>query len=465
MQANRPPKGARWLLPVLAAISLGPPTLDVEPPAQIVVLENEARLTFPEEIEFAIAAQSEARIENLELEYGLDLLACGTDVSLAIPEGFEPSTEVQSSWTWDMHRTGSQPPGARIWWRWHLVDAAGHELLTDELWLTWLDDRHPWQTIQSDGLRLNWYAGPETFAQTLLDAATGARSRLSRDLGAEPGGEVDYYIYESTEAMRETVLFEAAWTGALAYPDHGIILAGINEENLDWGLSTVAHELGHIVVGSIASNCYSGLPTWLDEGLAMYAEGGIEPDSQTLLDAAIEDDTLFPVRALSGGFTEETERAHLSYAQSYSLVNYLIETYGRQAMLDLLEAFQEGYRYDTALERVYGFDADGLEAEWREAIGARPKPVSALGGHPTATVYPTFVPYSKPPIPATSTPPPTFTPLPATPSRRETTAAGPLLAIGLFTLSCCAVALGTGALGLIGARHRRASPKEDRSDD
>jgi len=37
-------------------------------------------------------------------------------------------------------------------------------------------------------------------------------------------------------------------------------------------------------------------------------------------------------------------------------------------MLQLLEAFKEGSTYDGALEKVFGFDMDGLDSSWQEYI-------------------------------------------------------------------------------------------------
>ena len=60
--------------------------------------------------------------------------------------------------------------------------------------------------------------------------------------------------------------------------------------------------------------------------------------------------------------------ATLSYAESYTVVDYLITTYGKDKMLELLETFREGASYDGALTEVYGFDTSGLDQRWREYL-------------------------------------------------------------------------------------------------
>ena len=75
-----------------------------------------------------------------------------------------------------------------------------------------------------------------------------------------------------------------------------------------------------------------------------------------LLNEAAAENKLISVRSLSSPFSAHAEEAVLSYAQSYSVVDFLISAYGPGKMLELLNTFSEGSSYDGALSRVYGFD-------------------------------------------------------------------------------------------------------------
>ena len=85
---------------------------------------------------------------------------------------------------------------------------------------------------------------------------------------------------------------------------------------------------------------------------------------------AISEGKLISVQSLCSSFPADLEGAVLAYAESYSLVNFLIYTYGHEKMLELLNVFKEGTDYDNALLKVYSFDTNGLEEEWRIFIGA-----------------------------------------------------------------------------------------------
>jgi hypothetical protein len=106
----------------------------------------------------------------------------------------------------------------------------------------------------------------------------------------------------------------------------------------------------------------------------MYAEGELDIFSESELVTALNDDTTITVRSLSCPFSARSELSYLAYAESYSLVDYLVKTYGQQKMLSLLKIFNRGAGFDEALLNTYGFDMDGFYREWlkyalREYVG------------------------------------------------------------------------------------------------
>ncbi len=398
----------RRLLPLLtlaALLGANAPAAAAPAPA-ISITRAAATLHFPDRIDFTLSASSTSEIVLAEVEYGLETAACATDISRASPEDYQPAGRIETEWTWDMRQTGSLPPGARLWWRWHLVDAAGSEARTPTETITWIDDLHIWQTISQGGISLHTYDATPAMARQLLAAAADGAARLRTELGPLPTDDVNLYIYADTQAMADAILFEPQWTGGMAFSEFRTIILGISEQDLEWGLNAVEHELAHVIVGNLVSACYARLPTWLSEGLAMVAEGGLDTESQRLLDEALRDDAFYPVRALSDGFTEDPGRASLAYAQSFSLVTYLLETHGQDPMLALLDAAQAGYRADDALTSVYGFDSDGLDQAWRAWVGAPPIGSASAKTAATPTLMPTYPPVAAPPLAITATPVP-----------------------------------------------------------
>ena len=205
------------------------------------------------------------------------------------------------------------------------------------------------------------------------------------------------------------------------------------------------------------------MPTWLNEGLAVYAEGKLDPASQSQLDQAIRSDQLLSIRSLSGGFSEVPSRAYLSYSQSYSIVKFLIDTFGQEKMNSLLITLRDGTTVDDALLQVYGFDIDGLESAWRKAIGASPHTASAQPtAQPTPTFVPTYVPYAG--VPLAVTPTPFIVPTSSGAKPPQSQSGGPPLALTLILVTVCCVLIlliGVLALGAYLASQKRKGQDHD----
>ena len=165
------------------------------------------------------------------------------------------------------------------------------------------------------------------------------------------------------------MLFPREWTGGVAFTEFSTIAIGVSQSNLDWGKGALAHELGHMFTHQYTYSPYGTfLPTWLDEGLAMYAEANEDAYLTKTLEKAIDDNELISLHSLSSPFSAISEIAYISYAESRSVVEYMIGNYGNEDILLLLSALKEGDSIDDALLDIYGFDEDGLEEQWRESV-------------------------------------------------------------------------------------------------
>lgn len=402
----------QFLLSIFVALTLILPNAGAHAAGTANVTGNRADIQFPDTITFSLKADNSASITSVALEYGTDQQTCGTVIARAFPD-FTPGKKVSASWTWEMRQSGSLPPGAEIWWKWHIVDETGAETISAEQRITWLDDIHSWQTVSGGNINLHWYLGDSSFGKALHDSAVAGLDRLENETGIATESPVDLYIYGNFNDMRDAILYEPGWTGGQAFSEYDIVIIGIEPKIIEWGKRTEVHELTHVLVGHLTFSCLGDVPTWLNEGLAVYSEGPLETYSQQQLDQAIANNTLFSIRSLSGGFSEVADKADLSYSESYSIVKHLIEAHGQDQMTTLLEALRDGLTIDEALTQVYGFDVEGLEDEWRAAIGA---PVRAQVPNPTPTAQPTpvptFIPISGAPVDVTPFPTPDISALP-----------------------------------------------------
>lgn len=425
------------------------------------VTKNEIILDFPRSATFHAAFTGDADITSVVLEYGNSQQTCGDVIARAFPQ-FSPGRKVEAEWTWEMRQSGSLPPGAQLWWRWRITDSTGQETVTETKNARWLDEIYPWQTLggsESQSVRLHWYEGDQTFAGELAGAANAGLVFNEAQSGLKAEIPIDIYVYADADDLKDAILYEPSWTGGLAFPDQNIVILGVPPGDLDWGREAIVHELTHVLVGHLTFSCLGDVPTWLNEGLAMYSEGELDPASERQLETAIREDTLLTVRSLSSGFSEVADKAYLSYSQSYSLTKFLVETGGQQKMTTLLVSLRDGLTIDEALIQTYGFNTEGLENAWREAIGAPSRPAAAQPTvSPTPTLIPTLVPIGgvSLALQVTPTPVPTssFNTQPAdVPSRT-----GPPLSLTLVLAGLCCIFLvliGVVVLGFFVRRDNR----------
>lgn len=360
------------LLVVLLAFLIAFPGIGIAQD-EITVTSTSALVAFPLAITFNLEAESSAQITDIDLKYRVDRLSL-VPISCRVDVDFTPGQRVSASWTWNMLETGGLPPGTGVEYWWLIEDAAGQKIETSPASLKFDDLRYDWNSLSSGQVTLFWYHGDQSFAQELLDAADEALHRLASDIGVYLEQPVKIYIYASQQDLLGALIYPDVWTGGVAFTQYGTIVIGVAPQNLAWGKTTMAHELAHLVIHQATFGPYGYLPNWLDEGLAMHAEGELRLDLWQQLNQAISEDELISVRSLSSSFPADPEEARLSYAQSYSLVKFLLDNYGRDRMLELLDVFKEGSGYDDALVEVYAFDMDGLNALWRASLGLEPQP-------------------------------------------------------------------------------------------
>jgi len=356
----------------------------------LTVLDSSAQVEFPLRLHFNLSAESDVNITDIRLRYTVDRADFAHVTSETYIE-FVPATEVDVSWTLEMVRIGGLPPGSSMEYWWVLEDAGGSKVKTTPVRVQLEDNRYSWRSLTEGEVTIHWYEGGQSFVQELMASAQQALARLAKDTGAYLGKPVEMYIYASARDLQGAMIYAREWTGGAAFSRYGIISLGMSPNDLDWGKGATAHELTHLVIHQMTFNPYSSLPNWLNEGLAMYAEGALGSGYVDLLNKAMAEEGLISVRSLASPFSAYPGEASLAYAQSYSLVEFLIDSYGQGKMLELLNTFKQGSSYDGALDKVYGFDMDGLDTLWWDYVTEQFQPKAVTEVVTVAVIPPALI--------------------------------------------------------------------------
>ena len=341
----------------------------------IVVARYTHQNDFPNQIRFSLEVSCSSEIKRVLFYYRIEPSLV---LTYAFPE-IKPGQRVTAEYIWNTQRRYI-PPGMHMTYYWVIEDAAGGKLKTEPTAFVVEDVRFRWQHLSDGNVNLHWYRGDRDFSATLMSFTQDALARLSEEAGIQLSEPINIYIYASKQDLLGALEPKAQeWTGGRALSEQGLIILQVEptRSGLVWAERALPHELSHLVVGQVTENPYGDIPHWLDEGLAMRAEGELSVEFRRSLDTAVRENKLISLRSLASNFPTDSERAVLSYAESYSVVSFILRQYGRDKMAELLGIFREGATYDDALQRALGIDLDGLEREWRASLDLPPLEASA----------------------------------------------------------------------------------------
>jgi len=358
---------------------------------EIGINSQDVANNFPDDIVFRISASSAAAdIEKLTVRY--EILPDGVP-AYGVPE-FEPGQQVQVDFHLDTNGQIYVAPGAEIRYHWEIEDAAGNARSTDPATFVYEDTRYDWESASEGDVSVHWYGDRDS--GSYLRVAADTLERMSALLGAQVDFPVKVWVYDSNDDMLAALPrqsqgqeIEKRTAGVRVASDTVLMLA-------DGGGDILRHELTHVVTRVAGEGPYGGVPAWLDEGTAMYAQSEPGEGFTSALDGAVDRDRLLSVRSMTSP-TGDPDKVTLFYGEAWSLVSFMVEEYGEERFAQLYAVFKEGSTTDKALQQVYGFDQDGLEDAWRASLGLAPRQ--------RGTATPTATPTAAQPSP-TATPAP-----------------------------------------------------------
>lgn len=114
------------------------------------------------------------------------------------------------------------------------------------------------------------------------------------------------------------------------------------------------HEYVHTVTLSATDN---RIAHWMTEGLAVLEERTpLRWDWVPMLHYAVKNDELFTMDELTWGFVRPRRPIdrQLAYAQSFWICQFIEESYGREKLLEMMDAFRQGMDQDEAFPNVLG---------------------------------------------------------------------------------------------------------------
>jgi tetratricopeptide (TPR) repeat protein len=219
----------------------------------------------------------------------------------------------------------------------------------------------------SSRFNLTYDPGVNTsLALAILDVLESASNQVGAELDHFPEARVPVAIYKRDDY--KTVSAAPDWSGGV-YDGTIRLPFGAMSEITPPIRAILFHEYAHVVVFDLTrGNC----PVWLNEGIAeMFGRRQFSHPSAELAHAALKGAAV-DFRKLEGGFSGlSSKEASVAYEQSYSMVNYLVTTYGWHRVKAILTSLGKGLNITAAIASAlqdYSLGYDGLIKEWMEEM-------------------------------------------------------------------------------------------------
>lgn len=338
----------------------------VDAQSAIEVTNNSGQIDFPSGISFTLSATAPSAVTDVRFNYRVApdgvrasavpqctsgaAFTCTYRLVSSPSNLLIPQAEVTYSWTIELGATTEDTPGQKV---------------------VYQDTRFQWKTLTEGNMAIWYYSGSEDDARAVLHAGYDSEQMSSALLQTTVDYPVKLIYYATAEEMQPAIQSNndegVVTLGEVVYSDTAMISADAAPEEI------ARHEVAHIVQRAAMKGPYRA-PDWAIEGMAVYAQSRPLGGQRDAIESAIRSGQVLSVRSMSSASSGAlSENVFLFYGEAWSLVKFLIETYGEQKFADYFRAIDAGAGDASSLQQVYGFNQDGLENAWRASVGLPPR--------------------------------------------------------------------------------------------
>ncbi len=202
----------------------------------------------------------------------------------------------------------------------------------------------------------------EPLGVAVLKSLTEAYSEFAARLGSSPEDPITVVLQTAVEFQdpRLPGWAEGVNDGTIRVPVQGLAAPTPRL------LRVLRHELAHsFIAARTGGNC----PTWLQEGVSQWLEGGDASREDWHLAPAARAGRLLSLASLEGPFDSlSVADAELAYAQSLSAVAHILKRSGEPGLVRLLAALGDRLPSEEALPVALALSYPELQRSWAESV-------------------------------------------------------------------------------------------------
>ncbi len=360
---------------------------------------------YPKELKFRVTASAPVNITDVTLNYtvvGRGTSALGKPTTITAAQTLTAEVVVTTN-----SAQSYIPAGSEFVYHWDITTADGKTTSSPDQSFIYLPPGQEWKTVQGEFMTVYFLGDREVLANAYLKAGLDTWQKvgvalLNTKLKQTP---VRVILFDSekelieAQAGRGSTFDAATLTCGTKVASNIVFVIAAACGSAD-RTDTLRHEFGHIINEAAAESALGKLPSWLDEGTAVYAQSSAG-DYITSFQAGARANILIPFGQMVSP-TNDSRLVGVFYGQAYFMVKYLIDKAGPAKYAEYFATIKKGARYDTALKTIYGFTLDEFEQEFLASVGSGRPPTVAPTQRPAQQA--TAVPTQRPAQQATSAP-------------------------------------------------------------
>jgi len=181
---------------------------------------------------------------------------------------------------------------------------------------------------------------------------------------------VKILLFPSHEAFVRTT-GQPEWSTGFADRDSQLFKSRVivtYQQEKDFFDGLLPHEISHLVLHDFLSG--RPIPIWFDEGVAQLQEASKSREADRIMRFLVSRSGYIPFPLLTRmdiRKEKDSRKVQVFYAQSLSVVEFLIRQYGSHAFADFCRALRDGKNVEGALRQAYTNKIDTisqLEQKW-----------------------------------------------------------------------------------------------------
>ena len=364
-------------LPVLAILGSSAGIALADATIDNTTIEN----GYPRELKFRVTASAPVNITDVTLNFtvvGRGTSALGKPASAVTPA---PTLTAEVVVTTNSAQSYI-PAGSEFIYHWEITTADGKTTSSPDQKFLYLPPGQEWRTVEGEFMVVYFRGDREALANAYLKAGLDTWQKvgvtlLNTKLKQTP---VRVILFDTekelidAQAGRGSTFDSQTLTCGTKVASNIVFVIGAACGSAD-RTDTLRHEFGHIINESAGESALGKLPSWLDEGTAVYAQTSAG-DYITAFQAAASANRLIPFGQMVSP-SNDPRLVGVFYGEAYFMVKYLVDKGGPAKFAEYFAAIKKGGRYDEALKTVYGFTLDEFEREFLASVGSgRPATVA-----------------------------------------------------------------------------------------